>query len=328
MKKTSIPLVSSLVILGLTSGIEGARAEEADVKRAEDELRSYSADKDPNARYAGHLYYLAGLYRENGMRKKSDEAFNKFLQLWRRKPQGESESSLLLGWASSMTVERNVFSYPNGTSEEAMERDQARDKIEHQQDLVKAAKFADDALAMASRMPPTSEEKIKILFSAASVYENTNNTQKQQQMLSQLDRTFRAMEQDKSLSRDRIIFLADQLVAMSDIYSPMHTWRQTMMQKPVGLLPDSTPKDTYGVRERDFKIGEAYRLRAMAQFERLPARDPNRIHAQRGLVAWYRLYGQNQKYKAQLQKLENLVGSKEQNVLFPPPAPCPGCGRG
>jgi tetratricopeptide (TPR) repeat protein len=328
MKNKSKRILSSLVVLGLTAGVGAARADQAEVARVEKELESYAADKDPNARYTGHLYYLAGVYRQNGMRQKSDAAFNKFLQLWRRKPQGESEASLMLGWANSMTVERREFSYPNGTSEEAMERDQERDKIEHKQDLVRAAKIADDALAMASKTPPTSEEKIKVLFSAASVYESTNSIQKKQQVLSELDRTFRTMEQNKSLTAGGIINLANHLVAMSDLYSSMNTWRQTMMQKPVGLLPDSAPKDTYGVRERDFKIGEAYRLRAMAQFEKLPARDPSRINAQRSLVAWYRLYGQDKKYNAALQKLGTLLGSTDQNVLFPLPRPCPGCGRG
>ncbi len=328
MNIKSTRILSSLLVLGLTAGADAARADQAEVARIEREVQSYAADKDPNARYAGHLYYLAGVYRQNGMRQKSDEAFNKFLQLWRRKPQGESEASLMLGWANSMTVERNVFSYPNGTSQEAMERDQARDKIEHQQDLVKAAKIADDALAMARSMPPTSEEKIKVLFSAASVYESTDSAQKKQQVLAELDRTFRTMEQDKSLTAGGLISLANHLVALSDNYSSMHTWRQTMMQKPVGLLPDSTPKDTYGVREKDFKIGEAYRLRAMAQFEKLPARDPNRINAQRSLVAWYRLYGQDKKYNVELQKLGTLLGSTDHNVLFPPPSYCPGCGRG
>ncbi len=328
MNIKSTRILSSLMILGLTAGTDAARADEADVKRAEDELKSYSADKDPNTRYAGHLYYLASVYRKNGMRKKSDETFQKFLTLWRQKPQGESEASLMLGWASSMTVARNEFSYPNGTSEEAMERDQARDKVEYQRDLVKAAQIADNALAMASKMPPTSEEKINVLFSAASVYESTNSTQKKQQVLAELDRTFRTMEQDRNLTADGIIKLANHLEAMADNYCSMHTWRQTMRQKPVGLLPDSTPKDTYGVREKDFKIGEGYRLRAMAQFERLPARDSNRINAQRALVAWYHLYGQDKKYSTELQKLGTLLGSTDPSVLFPPPPYCPGCGRG
>ncbi len=328
MKKKSKSLLSSLLVLGLTAGTNAARADEAEVKRAENDLKSYARDKDPNARYAGHLYYLAGVYRENGMRQKSDETFNKFLQIWRRKPQAESEAKLMLGWANQLTAGRSVFSYPNGTSQEVMDKDQARDEIEHKQDLVKAAKIADDALVMASKLPPTSEEKIDVLFNAASVYESTNCPQKRQQVISVLDRTFRTMEQGNSASPNRIKLVANSLIQLSDMYCPMTSWRQTMVQSPVKLLPDSMPRSHEGTRISDFKIAEAYRLRAMAQYDKLPACEFERINAQRSLVAWYRLYGQTQKYNAQLKKLGTLLGTNDQKKLFPEPAYCPGCGRG
>lgn len=328
MKKKSKSLLSSLLVLGLTAGTNAARADEADVKRAENDLKSYAHDKDPNIRYAGHLYYLAGVYRENGMRQKSDETFNKFLQLWRKKPQSESEASLMLGWANQLTAGRSVFSYPNGTSQEVMDKDQARDEIEHKQDLVKAARIADDALAMASKSPLTSEEKINVLFSAASVFESTNSPQKRQHVISELDRTFRTMEQGSSVSSNRIKLVANSLIQLSDMYCPMTSWRHTMMQAPVTLLPDTVPRSHEGTRISDFKIAEAYRLRAMAQYDKLPACEFERINAQRSLVAWYRLYSQTQKYNAQLKKLGTLLGTNDQKKLFPEPDYCPACGMG
>lgn len=321
-------LVPALILLGLSAGTHPARADQADVARAEKELQSYAGDKDLTGRYANHLYYLAGLYRNNGMRQKSDQAFAKFLELWRKKPQAESEAKLMLGWATSMIPERHEFSYPNGTSEEQMERDQERDRVEHKQDLIKAAKIADDALVMASKMPDSHAEKIEILFEAASVYKGTGNEAKRQRVIAQINRAFKAMEQNTRLAPQQIRQLADHLIQLSDIYSPMLDWRQTMTMQPVKIVPNLREDDTRLISQHDFTTGEHYRLRAMAQYDRLPARDPYRINAQRSFVAWCRLYGQNQQYKAQLQKLGNLLGSMDEKVLFPAPRYCPGCGRG
>ncbi len=102
-----------------------------------------------------------------------------------------------------------------------MDKDQARDEIEHKQDLLKATKIADDALVMANKLPPTSEEKIDVLFNAASVYEGTNSPQKRQHVISELDRTFRTMEQGNNVSQNRIKLVANSLIQLSDMYCPI-----------------------------------------------------------------------------------------------------------
>lgn len=323
----SISALSSALLLGLATGNLPANADQADIARAEGELRQYSRDRDLSLRYANQLYYLAGLYRKNGMRSKADDTFQKFLTLWRKKPQAESEPSLLLGWAQSMTVERHVFSYPNGTSQAQMERDQARDKVEHQHDLIKAAKVADDALAMASRMAPTSKEKINVIFSAISVYESTGNKAKKQRLISELDKTLAAQEQNQNLPATQLKELAAHLNALADLFAPMPFRRKEMNRLPVmyeSLLYDHS----YSVSQQNFSAAEKYRLRAMALYDRLPTKDSDRIFAQRNLVTWYELHGQTDKYNRQLSKLGALLGSNDPNVLFPPPPECFTCGMG
>jgi hypothetical protein len=310
------------------AGISSARADQAHLARAEKELREYSRDKDLTGRYADHLYYLAGLYRENGMRRKSDETFQKFLTLWRTKPHPESEASLLLGWASTLTEKRREFSYPKGTSEKVMELDQERDEVEHRQDLVKAAKIADDALAMASRMAPTSNEKINVIFSAISVYESTGNKAKKQRLISELDKTLAAQEQNPNLTAKQLKEVAAHLNALAELFAPMPFWRQVMNQSRPKLGQNMDQDKPYGVTQNKFDLADSYRIRAMALYDRLPARDHDRIIAQRNLVAWYKCYGKSDKYNQQLRKYGSLLGSNDPNVLFPPPAECPGCGRG
>lgn len=324
----SISALSSALLLGFAAGNMPAYADQADITRAEGELRQYSRDKDLSVRYANQLYYLAGLYRENGMRSKADATFQKFLTLWRKKPHAESEPSLLLGWANSLTVERHVFSYPNGTSQEQKERDQARDHAEHQQDLLRAAKIADDALAMAGRMEPTSQGKIDVIFSAISVYESTGNKAKKQRLISELDKTLASQEQNPNLTAKQLKEVATHLGALSELFAPMPFWRQSMNQPPVRMVSNQVSDHSYSVSQQNFSAAEKYRLRAMALYDRLPTKDGDRIFAQRNLAAWYKLHGQTDKYNRQLCKLGALLGSNDHNVLFPPPAPCPGCGRG
>lgn len=327
-KRKSISAVSAVLLVGIGAGIAPANADQADVARAEQELREYSKDKDLTGRYADQLYHLAGVYRDNGMRQKSDATFQKFLTLWRQKPQSESEPHLLLGWAASLIPERNIFSYPSGTSETEMQRDQARDKAEHQQDLIKAAKIADDALAMASRMPPASDEKIDVLFSAISVYDGTGNKTKKQALIVEIDRTIATLEANQKLTATQIKSTAQHLNSLADLYVPMLNWRRSMNQPPVRISTGAASKHSYSVTQPDFDTAEKYRLRAMALYDKLPANDGDRIHAQRSIVAWYKLYDQTEKYNKQLCKLGAMLGTNNLNVLFPPPAPCPACGMG
>ncbi len=327
-KQRSKVFVATALIVGMGAGISSARADQAHLARSEKELREYSRDKDLTGRYANHLYYLAGLYRENGMRRKSDETFQKFLTLWRTKPHPESEASLLLGWASTLTEERREFSYPKGTSEKVMELDQERDEVEHRQDLVKAAKIADDALAMASRMAPTSNEKINVIFSAISVYESTGNKAKKQRLISELDKTLAAQEQNPNLTAKQLKEVAAHLNSLAELFAPMPFWRQAMNQAPVRMVSNQVSDHSYSISQQNFNAAEKYRLRAMALYDRLPAKDADRIFAQRNLVAWYKLHAQTDKYNRQLCKLGALLGSNDPNVLFPPPAVCYGCGRG
>lgn len=327
-KRKSISAAAAALLIGYGAGMAPMFADQADITRAEQELKEYSKDKDLTGRYADHLYYLAGLYRQNGLRQKSDAAFRKFLTLWRQKPQSESEAHLLLGWASSLIPERNVFSYPRGTPKAEMERDQARDKVEHQQDLVKAAKIADDALAMANRMAPASEEKVNVLFSAISVYDGTGNNAKKQALIADLDQTFASLEANPKLAATQIKSTAPHLNALADLYAPMLSWRRSMNQAPVRTVTTTVSDHSYSVTQRNFDIAEKYRMRAMALYDRLPQNDGDRIHAQRSIVAWYKLYDKTEKYNKQLCKLGSMLGSNDPKVLFPPPAPCPACGMG
>ncbi len=324
----SKPILPSLLALGLAAGVGSARADQGAVERAEKQVQECASDADLNRRYSGQLYYLARVYRENGMRQKSDETFQKYMEIWRKGPHPDSEESMMLGWALSLLPERRHFCLPDGSSPEDKKRLIAQIKADHQADLAKAAEIADRCLANTSRMQQTSQEKIELLFSVLTVYRYSNQSQKAQQVISQLDTALHTMEQDGSLPSDRIRYLANALIQLSDVYAPVGNWRQTISQPPVGLLPNNAPKDTYSVTDQDFSMAEGYRRRAMAQFDRLPTNDRYRVEAHRSLVAWYRLYGHTQMANDELRKLQQLVGSNDPNVALPQPRYCPACGRG
>ncbi len=309
-----MPILSSLVVLGILARVDATWAVHTDKTASQKDDWEYSDPKDPAPRQLAELYYSAKLYREKGMRRESDKAFEKLLRLWRQKPQDDSEANLMLSWAYSIARERNISNLANDTK--GIERLREREKVEHQADLVKASTLAGEALATVSNLPETSEEKILLMFSAISVYGVAKNGKRKEEVVSSLDKTFGTMEADKSVSPVRADFLANCLNELANVYCPMQDWEQSWTQAPVGLVPDDAPEERLGIRISDFKKAEGYRLRAMAQINKKPSDDRGRIEAQRSLVVWFRLYQQPEQYNVQLQKLSDLVGSKNFGKLF------------
>ncbi len=310
MKKT--PVISVLVALGFAVGIEGKCADPEYVEQQAATLRWYAASKDP--RYFDQLYEVAGLYHLNGMHEKADQAFQEYLQLWRQKPHKKSESTFMLEWANWLTTQTPEKPKISASTRHA--------------NLLKASQITDEALARSNKIPPTSEEKFKVLFAAAENYKASGDITKQERVVEELDRTLRAMEQENKPSEDRVYFIVERLTQLADFYCPMLRWRQARNQKQIALVPNSAPKGTNGVRAHDFEVSEKYRIRIAALLDKLPPGNDVRIEVQRSLVSWYRTYGQTAKYNAELKKLSCLLGSNDLKVLLPPKRGCEGCGMG
>src|SRR5438552_3491141 len=95
MKTKSMPILSSLVMLGILARVDAALAVQTEKAPSPKDDWEYSDPKDPAPRHLGELYYAAKMYREKGMRRESDKTFEKLLRLWRQKPQEESEANLM-----------------------------------------------------------------------------------------------------------------------------------------------------------------------------------------------------------------------------------------
>ncbi len=193
------------------------------------------------------------------------------------------------------------------------------------------AKSADAAIAKALRMPTICKERHELLFQAIHVFKSLGDQSKVQQIAADIEKSVRMSEQEKNLTAAQIKNLAGDLVTLSNVFAPAMRWQISFFQQPISVVADTASKDTEGVREEDFNAAEGYRLRAISLVDRLPPKDPTRIQQHREIVGWYKHYGKQNQYEAQLHKLGNLFGTQNVNYLFPPPGPpkeCLGCGRG
>jgi len=126
---------------------------------------------------------------------------------------------------------------------------------------------------------------------------------------------------------DTIFLAAGNLNKIAHFYAPANS--DFMPEKQMAqILPPGTPTSPAGVSKENFKLGESYRLQAMAILDRLPPTNSHRIYAQRALTYFYRYYGQAEAERLQTQKLSAMLNTTDPNQLFPFRRPCYGCGRG
>lgn len=89
-------------------------------------------------------------------------------------------------------------------------------------------------------------------------------------------------------------------------------------------LPKQEPQQAMPFKEADFKEAEKLRLRAVAMADTLSAQSHVRRKAHRDLTLWYMRLGKMEQANKQKQLLFNLVGFKDDSVLYPQQE---GCGN-
>jgi hypothetical protein len=99
------------------------------------------------------------------------------------------------------------------------------------------------------------------------------------------------------------------------------------------LPPSKGPVNASNVWNRplaqvDVESAEKLKLKALTFWDKLPNSNPQKIRANRAMVEWYQMFGDAQKAALQTKQLAKIMGTTDQNTLFPPRRPCPGCGMG
>jgi hypothetical protein len=331
MKNKSKPILSSLVVCTLAGAGSPALADKQAIESAEASVKTFESRVGTNnPSYTSQLMYLAGIYQANGRRKEADVTFNKAIHCAKTRTGGESEiPGLMLSWAMTLASHHSTIDISSrATKEEKDKALAAEHKIYITEDLKKADNILLDGIALANALPATSKERINFMLGTISYYKMLGRKEQKNERVKILDEHLLALEKNPKLENADITQVAYSLTQLAGLFCTAPPARALRMLPPVKVVSDDSPDSSNTVKLKDFKIAEAYQLRAIAQYDRLPETVPWRIEAHRTLVLWYRHFGQTKQEEFQTQQLSKLMRTTDKNKLFPQPPPCPACGMG
>jgi hypothetical protein len=130
-----------------------------------------------------------------------------------------------------------------------------------------------------------------------------------------VDEAIQAIEKGP-VDEGRITAAASVLNSMAFGYAPVYIEDQLWLaeihrhDKPTQISDD------------DFKTSEKLKLRAVKMLDRLPATADARRKAHRDMVLWYETFKKVDLADAQKQTLFELVGSKDDSILYPQSGSC------
>ncbi len=172
----------------------------------------------------------------------------------------------------------------------------------------KAIEAAMEQLDQASK----DAQALNMFLIASGLSRMTGNTQNEQKCTKALNEAIRACEASKTVDSVRIKVVASILNSMA-----------------YGLIPISipdyqapTPEQATVVDMKNFDESERLKLRAAAMLDRLSTTDQERRKVHRDLTLWYLQLGKGEKARNEKQELFNLVGVKDDSILYAQPGSC------
>lgn len=165
-------------------------------------------------------------------------------------------------------------------------------------DQSKARKSIAIGSEYANKLPIGSGDRLQYFFSLINFYNHIGSPEEAKRQIADLDEQLRALENAGGL---------DERVIETTAY---------MLQQMAGLFTETNKRKTY-----DFKKAEAFQLRSIVQFDKLPK--AKRILGHHALQQWYQSFSMTQKSKEQFDIVKSLNDGKiyVKNV-------CHGCGMG
>lgn len=165
-------------------------------------------------------------------------------------------------------------------------------------DKLKAQKAIALGSEYANKLPIDSDDRMQFFFSLINFYKQTGSPEDANKQIADLDQQLRALENARGLDERGIETTA------------------YMLQRMAGLFTDSNKRKTY-----DLKKAEAFQLRSIAQFDKLPK--AKRIIGHHLLQQWYQGFSMTRKSREQF----DIVKSLNDGKIFVKQA-CHGCGMG
>lgn len=327
MKKS--PALAALIALGMTAGASAQGAERNEVSMAEEQASLSANSGFTPEHYPGQVVRLARIYHEHGRLYDSEETFKKAIALYKNLPGGESRiPGVLIVWARVLARKPNAHVQDLGMSRDMAARIEASERAALDAQLVKAQNVAREGVALVVSKPELDDQDLHLLLQAVQVFETAENTQGKEDLISTIDDILSRMAQNEPLSAESKIRIGENYNKLAELYCRSPYSPNLPTGRPVAIVADDFPRTGIAVKQKDYRMSEYYRLRAMEILDTLPPNHQYRIVAQRALACWYKYYGQTREELLQTQKLSSLLHSTDQNVLFPIRRICTGCGRG
>jgi len=214
------------------------------------------------------------------------------------------------GWTlgTSEKLERNLSSW---TDRVALEEKTSGNPKKSTKD----AAFADEAITAAvNQLDAASDQfaKVSMYFIASKLFQKSGNLEGAGKCDKFLQDTFQTCERGAASDEKQIKAVASVLNSMAYALIPVS-------------IPDGKGvpiKQVSSFTDETFKDSEKLKLRAIAILDRLPATADARRKAHRDLVLWYLHFGKDTLADAQKQVLFELVGAKNDSILYPQDGAC------
>jgi hypothetical protein len=175
-----------------------------------------------------------------------------------------------------------------------------------------AATAIDDAININAEVS-NSYARLRMLLIARCLYKRLGNAAGEGRCDNSLEQTIQACEKSRSKDPELIRTVSSVLNLMAYEIIPIriadHQLQQEKLKMPVG--------------NNDFEACENLKLRAAAIADRLAPTDDIRRKVHRDLAIWYMELGKHEKAEKEKEILFELVGSRDEKILYPTSF---GCG--
>ncbi|MDR3616012.1 MAG: hypothetical protein P4L53_20815 [Candidatus Obscuribacterales bacterium] len=227
------------------------------------------------------------------------------------------------GWTPSDSGRSNVIAWlSNGIAL----RQSGIEASKHQQSINQT--LADDTLIQAIKqieIIPEPARRLKLYFIASMLFKEAGDSTRYEQCKKIIDENIVACHDRPRADEDQI--RAAVFVLNSRAYSilpfAVGDLQERVVHARIGQKYDPVHEDFNGpVTQQSFKSAEKLRLKGLAMADLLSAGSDVRRRAHRDMVIWYRGLGKAELAEKEKQTLFELVGFKDDGLLYPRSGTC------
>ncbi len=159
--------------------------------------------------------------------------------------------------------------------------------------------------------------KLNMYFIASRLFQRLGDTDGMNRCNLILEKAFQSGERGTPIDEEQTRAVVSILSSMANGLIAVHIPLQNPHEAPAGPAVTMKP-----FTEKEFKESEKLRLRAVAIADRLGTQNHVRRKAHRDMSLWYSQLGKRQLAEAEKQTLFELVGLKDDKILYPQAEAC------